>query len=64
MMIVLCFPFDFNYSKSFDIIYSRGYIDKIIDNYINVSFDNTDYVKELNNIRNIINEYILSHISK
>jgi len=54
-LIYLGFTFDFNYKYSFEVLKKEDYINKIIDNF---DFKNEETCKNINEIKNIINEYI------
>ena len=56
-LIYLGFTFDFNYQYSFKVLKKEDYINKIIDNF---DFKNEETRKNIDEIKNIINEYILN----
>lgn len=56
-LIYLGFTFDFYYKYSFEMLKKEDYINKIIDNF---DFKNEETRKNIDEIKNIINEYILN----
>ena len=59
VMVILAFVFDYNYDISYKIVEENNYINDIIDRF---DYKNQTTRLEIEDIRNIINDYIISKI--
>lgn len=55
LILLLCFVFDYNFKYSFEIMYKKDYINKIINRF---DFKNPDTKEKMEKIREILNNYI------
>lgn len=61
IICVLAFTFDLNYEISYKIMKEKNYINQIIDRF---KFTNQVTIKKMENIRDVVNQFIVEKISK